>query len=104
MLTLAALRLPPLSQEFHASVLQQLEEASERTRPKFRDVEFQRAKRRTAAASAGSSRGWYLEVDTWVAGTTAGTADAAEGSGSDAQVGGLEGRHGGAAGGMSALL
>jgi hypothetical protein len=38
-----------------------------KSRAKFRDVEFQRNKRRSAAA--GASRPWYLTVDTWIAGT-----------------------------------
>jgi hypothetical protein len=38
-----------------------------KSRAKFRDVEFQRNKRRSTAA--GASRPWYLTVDTWIAGT-----------------------------------
>jgi hypothetical protein len=67
-------------------VLAQLEAASAVTRPHFRDVEFQRNKRRAAAAAGGSTRGWYLAVDTWVAGTTAGNATTADVGGSDAEV------------------
>lgn len=60
-----------LLQEMHAGVLQHLEELSAITRPIFRDVEFQRNKRRSATAGAAVSRTWYLAVDTWIAGTLA---------------------------------
>lgn len=56
-------------QETHAGVLHLLEQLSVTSRAKFRDVEFQRNKRRSAAAGAGASRAWYLTVDTWIAGT-----------------------------------
>jgi hypothetical protein len=56
-------------QETHPGVLHLLEQLSVTSRAKFRDVEFQRNKRRSAAVGAGASRPWYLTVDTWIAGT-----------------------------------
>ncbi|WIA19514.1 hypothetical protein OEZ85_004125 [Tetradesmus obliquus] len=60
---------PAFLKETHAGVLHLLEQLSVTSRAKFRDVEFQRNKRRSAAAGAGASRAWYLTVDTWIAGT-----------------------------------
>ncbi|KAF8058936.1 CPK9 [Scenedesmus sp. PABB004] len=57
--------------ELHPAALAQLAALSKLSRPRFRDVEFQRNKRRTAAAGGGVSRAWYLAVDTWIAGTAA---------------------------------
>jgi len=52
-------------------VLQKLEADSVSMRPKLRDLEFERNKRKGAAAGAGVSRSWYLAVDLWISGTTA---------------------------------
>ncbi|KAF6254623.1 hypothetical protein COO60DRAFT_1703206, partial [Scenedesmus sp. NREL 46B-D3] len=60
---------PAFLKEAHPGVLHLLEQLSLKSRAKFRDVEFQRNKRRSAAAGAGTSRPWYLTVDTWIAGT-----------------------------------
>jgi len=60
-----------LLQELHQGVLQKLEADSVSMRPKLRDLEFQRNKRKAAAAGAGVSRSWYLAVDLWISGTTA---------------------------------
>jgi hypothetical protein len=65
----SGLRPACLSQETHPGVLHLLEQLSVTSRARFRDVEFQRNKRRSAAVGAGASRPWYLTVDTWIAGT-----------------------------------
>lgn len=57
-----------------------LKEASDKTRARFKDIQFQRNKRRKDAKSSSSllSRGWYLPVDSWITGTTMMTDKAAE--------------------------
>lgn len=52
-------------------MLEELQQLSLKSAPRFRDVEFQRNKRRAATARSAVSRSWYLPVDTWIAGTTA---------------------------------
>lgn len=53
-----------------------LERASAIVRPRFRDAEFARNRRR-AAGGGGVSRSWYVAVDIWLAGTAAGGAGVA---------------------------
>eukprot|EP00775_Hariotina_reticulata_P009364 gene9364-9527_t len=71
----AAIRTTEFQQAFlkelHPGVLKKLEADSANMRPKLRDLEFQRNKRKGAAAGAGVSRSWYLAVDLWISGTTA---------------------------------
>lgn len=69
--TFAALDAASAFQELHPGVLDELKQLSRKSAPRFHDVEFQRNKRRVATTGAAVSRGWYLPVDTWIAGTTA---------------------------------
>jgi hypothetical protein len=61
----------PLQKE-HKGVIALLHAASDRTRARFKDIQFQRNKRRKAAAAsaASHSRSWYLPVNSWITGTT----------------------------------
>lgn len=65
-----------------------LKAASDSTRARFKDIQFQRNKRRKDAQSSSTmlSRSWYLPVESWITGTTlvGATAEAAE---SEEQVG-----------------
>lgn len=63
-------------QELHPGVMLALERASAIVRPRFRDAEFARNRRR-AAGGGGVSRSWYVAVDIWLAGTAAGGAGVA---------------------------
>ncbi|GIM01914.1 hypothetical protein Vretimale_6632 [Volvox reticuliferus] len=67
---------PRALQELDETAVQDLREASDRTRPGFLDASFLRNKRRAAQAAAGpSSRQWYPSVDLWLVGTTSATVD-----------------------------
>ncbi|GIM01915.1 hypothetical protein Vretimale_6632 [Volvox reticuliferus] len=76
-------------QELDETAVQDLREASDRTRPGFLDASFLRNKRRAAQAAAGpSSRQWYPSVDLWLVGTTSATVDNTD---SNAEVRRLQG-------------
>jgi hypothetical protein len=59
-------------QKEHKGVVALLKAASDSTRARFKDIQFQRNKRRKAAAASmsRSSRSWYLPVNSWITGTT----------------------------------
>lgn len=59
-------------QKEHKGVIALLKAASDSTRARFKDIQFQRNKRRKAAAAstAHHSRSWYLPVNSWITGTT----------------------------------
>lgn len=65
-----------------------LKAASDSTRARFKDIQFQRNKRRKDAQSSSTmlSRSWYLPVESWITGTTLAGA-AAEAAESEEQVG-----------------
>jgi hypothetical protein len=69
-----------LLQTEHKGVIALLKSASDKTRSRFKDIQFQRNKRRKAAAASTSlhSRSWYLTVNSWITGTTAVQDDAEE--------------------------
>lgn len=69
--TAAAIPLNPLQKE-HKGVIALLKAASDQTRARFKDIQFQRNKRRKAAAASTAlhSRSWYLPVNSWITGTT----------------------------------
>lgn len=71
-----------------------LKAASDSTRARFKDIQFQRNKRRKAAAASmsRSSRSWYLPVSSWITGTTTAVEAAEPGT---EEVGGGRGSRGG---------
>lgn len=67
-------------QREHKGVIALLHTASDRTRARFKDIQYQRNKRRKAAAASAAthSRSWYLPVNSWITGTTVLQDDAQE--------------------------
>ncbi|KAG2500232.1 hypothetical protein HYH03_001810 [Edaphochlamys debaryana] len=65
-----------LLKELDATAVQDLQAASNRTRPAFLDAAFLRNKRRTTLMATGSaSRQWFPTIDMWLQGTTAAPTD-----------------------------